>query len=525
MIIAEGAIDKNCQPIKSGYVKEVIEREIKMDVRVTVLGHVQRGGSACAFDRYMATIVGADAVDALLDMKPDSPAKVIGVSENHIVRMDLQPAIAETRSITAAMKEKNFKYVREMRGHDFIEAYRTFEATALIAPLSNPNIDMSKRCFRLAIVHTGAPCCGMNMATRIATRVAIDRGHEVLGIYNGFTGLMNGEVKPLLRITVDEWANLGGSELGTNRSLPNEDLGLVAFRFQQYQIDTLLVVGGYEAFTSILQLCQARQNYPAFCIPMICLPATISNNVPGTEYSIGSDTALNVIVESCDRVKQSATSSRKRAFVVEVQGGMSGYLATIAGIACGCTRCYIPEEGITITELCRDISYLIRSSRDKVEGRIMLRNEKVNDLYTTEFITALFNKEGEGYFDCRHVVLGHLQQGGAPSPLDRVRASRFATLCVDFLEAQAMLTDTTKMLHKSAGCPISIYTDTNESATIIGLKGTSVVFTPVVDLLAETDTNLRRPKKQWWSGLRPLLKILANYEALQYTDNSSLLTS
>jgi 6-phosphofructokinase 1 len=409
------------------------------------------------------------------------------------------------------MSEKRFNEVIAMRGSDFVEAYKTFLATALAAPLSKPMGELPQKPFCLGIIHTGAPCCGMNMATRIATRVAIDRGHEVLGVCDGFVGLINGEVKPLGRMTVDEWANLGGSELGTNRSLPDVDLGLVAFRLQQFKIDALLVVGGYEAFMSVVQLCQARKNYPAFCIPMVCLPATISNNVPGTEYSIGSDTALNVIVESSDRVKQSATSSRKRVFVVEVQGGMSGFLATVAGIACGCTRSYIPEECITITELCKDIKYLIRSSKDKVEGRIMLRNEHVSELYTTEFITALFNKEGEGYFDCRYVILGHLQQGGTPSPLDRIRAARLATLCMDFLEEQASKTDIEKAFCK-IGSRNGIYTDFDESAAVIGLKGTSIVFTPVVSLLSETNTELRRPKKQWWMELRPLLKILASYE-------------
>jgi 6-phosphofructokinase 1 len=504
-------------------VKQIIEKNMKVDARVTVLGHVQRGGSACAFDRYMATILGADAVDCLLNTTPETSAKVIGMSENHIVRFDLKEATEKTQNISEAIKQKQFQKVAEARGRDFLEAYKTFTATALAAPLSEPSEVATRVPFRLGIVHTGAPCCGMNMATRIATRVAIDRGHQVYGICNGFSGLIAGEVKTLERITVDNWANLGGSELGTNRSLPNDDLGLVAFRLQQYKINALLIIGGYEAFHSVLQLFEARSKYPIFCIPIVCLPATISNNVPGTEYSIGSDTALNVIIESCDRVKQSATSSRKRSFVVEVQGGMSGYLATIGGIACGCTRSYIPEEGITIRDLCNDIGYLIRTSKDKVEGRIVLRNEHVNDLYTTEFITALFNKEGEGYFDCRHVILGHLQQGGAPSPLDRVRAARLATLCIDFLQEQVLKMDTKKALNKT-GSQEGIYTDSEESASIIGLKGTSIVFTPVVHLLSETNTELRRPKKQWWIKLRSLLKILANYEGIKHVDGISSLT-
>ena len=93
---------------------------------------------------------------------------------------------------------------------------------------------------------------------------------------------------------------------------------------QKNELNGLLVIGGFEAYTSVLTLAKARSKYPAFCIPMITLPATISNNVPGSEHSMGGDTALNAIVESCDRIKSSAASSNNRVFVVEVQGGNSG---------------------------------------------------------------------------------------------------------------------------------------------------------------------------------------------------------
>jgi len=129
---------------------------------------------------------------------------------------------------------------------------------------------------------------------------------------------------------VDSWVSMGGSELGTNRHLPENDLGTIACQLQKFEISALVIIGGFEAFISVTQLARNRHLYPALAIPIICLPATVSNNVPGTDFSIGSDTALNSIMDMCDCIKQSASSSRKRLFVVDVQGGHCGYLATVA---------------------------------------------------------------------------------------------------------------------------------------------------------------------------------------------------
>lgn len=156
----------------------------------------------------------------------------------------------------------------------------------------------------------------MNAATRAAVTYCLSRGHRPFAIHNGFTGLTrHNSVRELDWITVEGWAIRGGSEIGTNRSLPSEDIGMVAWYFQKYQFDGLMIVGGFEAFHSLSILEKARPSYPAFRIPMVHIPATISNNVPGTEFSIGSDTCLNALVEYCDAIKQSASASRRRVFM------------------------------------------------------------------------------------------------------------------------------------------------------------------------------------------------------------------
>lgn len=179
----------------------------------------------------------------------------------------------------------------------------------------------------------GAPAGGMNAATRAAVRYCLRKGHTPLAIHNGFKGLLDDHITELSWLSVDGWMARGGSELGTNRALPDIDLGGVAAKFQKHQFDAFFMIGGFEAFTSLLTLEAARQHYPSFHIPLVHLPATISNNVPVTDYSLGCDTSLNALVDACDAIKQSASASRNRVFVVETQGGKCGYIATMGALA------------------------------------------------------------------------------------------------------------------------------------------------------------------------------------------------
>ena len=173
----------------------------------------------------------------------------------------------------------------------------------------------------------------MNAATRTAARYCLRQGHTPIAINNGFRGLLDDNLHELSWLGVDSWMARGGSELGTNRTLPDVDLGAVAAKFQQHDLHALFMIGGFEAFNALLILENGRKHYPAFHIPMVHLPATISNNVPMTEFSLGSDTSLNALVDACDAIKQSASASRNRVFVVETQGGKCGYIATLGALA------------------------------------------------------------------------------------------------------------------------------------------------------------------------------------------------
>ncbi|KAL2918906.1 6-phosphofructokinase, alpha subunit [Polyrhizophydium stewartii] len=538
IIVCEGAIDRNLKPIKPDEVKKVLEDKLGLDTRVTTLGHVQRGGSPCAFDRYLATVQGVEAVEAVLRSTRDTPAPMIGMSQNMVISVPLMDAVKLTHSVAEAISRRDFKLAMDLRDPDFTSAFDTYIESTLLGGPGKHEIPEIKR-LRIGIIHCGAPAGGMNAATRIAARLCLNRGHTPLAIRNGFSGLVNDEVRPIQWQELFGWQVRGGSELGTNRNhphpMPNSsikispkgvenfiDLGQIAFHLQKHNIEALLVIGGFEAYTAQAILTEARGMYPAFAIPMVHLPATVSNNVPGTDYSIGCDTALNVIVDSCDRLKQSANASRKRVFVVEVQGGTCGFLATLGGLTAGATNVYIPEQNLGIKTLEQDIDHLCRRYEDDKahgnvsEGRVILRTELTKpDVYSTEVIAGILRAESMGLFDARTAVLGHLQQGGVPTPLDRIRATRLAVKCVDWLEdvaaeiragAAADGASTAKLAH------MSIFTTNPEHSAVIGIRGAAVVLSPVLDLLKEVDLKARRTKNAWWMGLGRLVRVLSKYE-------------
>ena len=196
---------------------------------------------------------------------------------------------------------------------------------------------------------------------------------------------------------------------------------------EHHYFQGLVVIGGFEAFQSVLMLYERRESFPEFRIPMVVLPATISNNVPGTDFSLGTDTAVNEITGVCDRIRQSAAGTKRRVFIVETMGGYCGYLATMAGLAGGADAAYVKEEPIGIRDLMYDLEVLTsKLDAGKVERGLILRNEKCNDNYSTDFLYRLFAEEGKGKFSARMNVLGHMQQGGYPSPFDRNFGTKMA---------------------------------------------------------------------------------------------------
>ncbi|XP_077077933.1 ATP-dependent 6-phosphofructokinase, platelet type isoform X6 [Siphateles boraxobius] len=498
IIVAEGATDRNGNPISSNEVKDLVVRCLGFDTRVTILGHVQRGGTPSAFDRILASRMGVEAVLALLEASPGTPACVVSLCGNQAVRLPLMECVQMTQEVQKAMDEKRFEEAVKLRGRSFENNLNTYKL------LSHRKIDteLPNSSFNVAVLNVGAPAAGMNAAVRSAIRVGITEGHTMFAVSDGFEGFYKGQIKEIKWGDVGGWTGQGGSLLGTKRTLPAKHIGKIAEQMSIHNINALLVIGGFEAFESLLQLVDARSSYEEFCVPMCMLPATISNNVAGTDLSIGADTSLNAIVETCDRIKQSASGTKRRVFIIETMGGYCGYLATVGGLAAGADAAYIYEEPFDIRDLQSNVEHLTEKMKTSIQRGLVLRNENCSENYTTDFIYQLYTEEGKGVFDCRKNVLGHMQQGGAPSPFDRNFGTKIAAKAMQWISKKL------KEFYREG----RVFANTEDSACLLGMRRRALVFQPVVQLKDETDFIHRIPKEQWWLRLRPLMKILAKYK-------------
>jgi 6-phosphofructokinase 1 len=486
VVVAEGAQDRDGNPISSEYVRQVLEERLGEDTRVTILGHVQRGGAPSAFDRYLSTLLGYAAVEEILNATPESEPQIIGIRENRVTRSPLVDCVEQTHQIAEVIKERQYEKAMDMRGGSFKEAFRNLRTLVRALP-HEPTPDQSR--LRLAIVNAGGPAPGMNTAVRAAVRLGIDKGHIILAVRNGFQGLIDGDITEMDWMSVNGWASKGGAELGTNRKIPSGgEFYAIARQLEKHNIQGLLMLGGWAGYDAAYQLYTRRVEFPTFNIPMICLPVTINNNLPGSELSIGSDTALNSILEAVDKIKQSAVASR-RCFVVEVMGRYCGYLALMSGLATGAERVYLHEEGVALKDLQVDLHNLIEGFRNNKRLGLMIRNERANEFYTTGFMTALFEEEGGKLFDVRQAILGHQQQGGDPTPFDRIQATRLASRCIEFLVAEAEKPE-----------PASAF---------IGLESGHVQITSMDRFPQIVDTKYTRPLHQWWLELRHIARVMA----------------
>nr|XP_009295532.1 ATP-dependent 6-phosphofructokinase, platelet type isoform X4 [Danio rerio] len=498
IIVAEGAIDRHGKAITSSIVKDLVVSRLGFDTRVTILGHVQRGGTPSAFDRILASRMGVEAVLALLETTANTPACVVSLCGNQSVRLPLMECVQMTQEVQKAMDGKRFEEAVQLRGRSFENNLKTYKLLAHRKPES----ELPHSNFNVAVLNVGAPAAGMNAAVRSAVRVGISEGHKMFAVNDGFEGFYKGQIKEIKWADVGGWTGQGGSLLGTKRTLPAKHIDKIAEQMRKYNINALLVIGGFEALECLLQLNEARAKYEEFCIPLCMLPATISNNVPGTDLSIGADTALNAIVETCDRIKQSASGTKRRVFIIETMGGYCGYLATVGGLAAGADAAYIFEEPFDIRDLQANVEHLTEKMKTSIQRGLVLRNENSNENYTTDFIYQLYTEEGKGVFDCRKNVLGHMQQGGAPSPFDRNFGTKISAKAMQWI---------TKKLNESYRRG-RVFANTEDSACLLGMRRRAMVFQPVVQLKDETDFVHRIPKEQWWLKLRPLMKILAKYK-------------
>nr|AOE43221.1 phosphofructokinase [Cavenderia deminutiva] len=479
VIVAEGAIDSEGKPITSSYVREVLEKG-GHDARITILGHVQRGGVPTFCDRYVSTRMSMEAINYLYTKTPEELPALIGMVGNRIVRSPLMKCVEDTQKVAAFIKERRFDEVVKLRGDLFENLLKVFNICANIRRTPNP----PPRAFNIAILHSGGPSPGMNPAVRAFARLGIDLGFKVYGIFNGFSGLAKGDLTELSWMSCNGWSVMGGAELGTNRSIPNDtNINAIVETLKANNIGAIMMFGGYNGYVGVSALASYRDRHPYLQqVAMVCAPGTIANNVPGTENSIGSDTCLNNILDALDKIKQSAVASR-RLFVVEVMGAHCGYLCAMSALASGAECAYTMEEGVSIASLTEDLKMFVDRFHREHKIGLIIKSESASNTYSTKFIYELFREEGKHLFDVRESILGHLQQGGNPSSLDRLGASRLMYNFYHLLQEEVI----EKSNRSWAGC--------------IGIVQGHVKFTELKQMEKEINHKYRRPEEQWWIDL------------------------
>ena len=492
VIVAEGAQDREGNRITAADVCDVLEERLGEDARVTILGHVQRGGRPSAYDRWMSTLLGYAAAQEVLRATPESEPHIIGVRHNRIAHLPLMESVENTRAVATYIKDGDYEAAVEARGASFAQMLQIFENMSTPPVQSSHNEASPVKNKRVAILHAGGLAPGMNTAARAAVRLGIDHGLTMLGIEGGFPGLLDGAVKELSWADVEGWVGEGGAALGTHRDYPTiEQLYSIGRSLESNHIDGLIVIGGFNAYLGAHTLIKERDRYPAFNIPIVCVPASIDNNLPGSELSIGADTAVNSTVSTLDAIKLSASAS-KRCFVAEVMGRRCGYLTLMSGLATGAEKVYLPEHDATLDEIASATSDMVKSFRDGRRLYLVLRNEAACGLYSTKLLADVFAQESNGLYDVRESVIGHVQQGGNPTAFDRLMATRLVTNAMQVLVDELV-----------AGTARGHY---------VGLVNGEFRDSPLAHMNDELDLVNRRPRDQWWLRLEHVIPVVSQDE-------------
>ena len=275
---------------------------------------------------------------------------------------------------------------------------------------------------RIAVLTSGGDAPGMNAAVRAIVRKGIYEGFEVYGINYGYAGLVAGDIRKLTPADVSDMIGRGGTFLYSARypefaNREGQEKGIE--QLKKFGIEGLVVVGGDGSYQGAVALTKLG-------FPTVGVPGTIDNDIPGTEYTIGFDTAINTVLEALDRLRDTATS-HVRTFIVEVMGRHAGDIALWTGVASGAEQILIPEQGFDLEEVAKEIK------QGRLNGKkhtLILLAEGV--MSGDELAKKLLEFDSD--FHTRVTVLGHVQRGGSPTARDRVLASRMGAKAIDLLK-------------------------------------------------------------------------------------------
>ncbi|MBK7316491.1 6-phosphofructokinase [Candidatus Villigracilis affinis] len=302
--------------------------------------------------------------------------------------------------------------------------------------------------FTVGVLTSGGDAPGMNAAIRAVVRTALTNNLQVIGIQNGYEGLINGEFHPMDARSVGGILQRGGTILLTSRSKRfQEPAGQrdAIRKMNEAGMDALIVIGGEGSMNGAYALSQKG-------VKVIGIPGSIDNDIWGTNIAIGTDTAMNTIMEAVDKLRDTA-SSHQRAFVIETMGRNSGYLAVMAGIVCGAEMVLIPEVPVTGEE----VAAAVEDAYQRGKTHAIIINAEGSAIRTTDLVEKIDTLDLG--FKTRMTILGHIQRGGSPTAYDRLLASRMGVKAVEALVE-------------------------GQHGVMTGLKGKGVDFIPLLDVIS-----------------------------------------
>ena len=328
---------------------------------------------------------------------------------------------------------------------------------------------------RIGILTGGGDCPGLNAAIRGVTRRSIDTYNStVVGLHNGWAGLIKGETEPLSLYSVSGILDRGGTILGTSRTNPmknSDDIERIKENVKKFELDAVAAIGGEDTLGVAAQLNELG-------IPMVGLPKTIDNDIVGTDATFGFDTAVTIATDAIDRLHTTA-ESHHRVMVIEVMGRHTGWIALKAGIAGGADCILIPEEPKSLEEICELVKQ--RQKRGKTFSLLVVA-EGFTLTHDKEMVTQDDERDAFGHvrlggigevlgaeieqasdIETRVTILGHVQRGGSPTPFDRVLATQFGVAAAD-------------LIHKGA------------FGKMVALRGTQIETIPLSDIVGKIRT-------------------------------------
>ncbi|KAK3763858.1 hypothetical protein RRG08_050222 [Elysia crispata] len=511
-IVSEGATDTSGHPITPQCVTDVLDKKLSLNTKITVLGHFQRGGVPTAYDRLLATRFGCEAVIALKSMPVNTGACTVTIYENEIICIPVKECLEATDKCLKCMKDKNFAEAVILKGRRFQHLLSSYNVLHNMRSSPVPDMTGLPGTSVIGIMRVGKTSVAQCWVLKAIVGFCQSKYFCPLVIRDGFEGLVKGHYEGMTWDMVKEFTTKSNACLGSS-SLTASKVGLqkIAAALGKLELSGLILLGGFPAFESLMEIDDAKHHCPALRIPMCLLPMTILNNIPGTDVALGSDTALNEIMTYCDKMKRAARGYQNCVFVVETTGHKCGYLASISGMVCGADAAYIRQEPFNLETLLRDATHLRDKIKAGVKLGLILRSEMANENYTTDFIHRVFSEAGLGVFSCRASTIGHIQIGGLPSALDRSMAINNG-----FSVASWMIETIESMVANSS----ENYTHVRLYKTVLSISGSSMVFEPISKLVAETNFDECLPLYMWWMKLRPLISILSGANEEKRHDGS-----